>query len=125
MNPANGKIARKTRDDLVRLFPRCFMPRGKPKQPLAYNLVDDIAWRLPELERRKITLAIIDYCRGETYLACLIFGAPRLDLDGNERGCVNPREADRTAASLAAMRANNAHQTRRAAHANSTMEQHP
>lgn len=93
MTAAQRRRALDMRASLVKLFPNCFMQRGRAKKPLKLDIASDIAWRCPQLLAGDVTLALNDYCRGQKYLEAMITGATRIDLDGAPFGHVTRREA--------------------------------
>lgn len=96
---------RQMRRELVRLFPRCFKPRDQAKVPLKVNILDDILWRCPQLDRTFVTRALGDYCAGSTYQSVIAFGAIRHDLDGAPAGFVTRKQAGRAREKLKQMQA--------------------
>lgn len=112
MKPAEQTIAYVMRRRLVHLFPECFAGRRKAKRPLQNNILDEIVWRCPDIDREGVRLALIDYCNGEKYLTALVSGAARIDLDGNVVGCVTSVAAERAAMKLSRQRAHNERQDR-------------
>lgn len=90
-----------TREQLAAAFPLCFKPKREAKLPLKIGIHRDIRERQPELPMRRLRRALADYTSGPTYLAALVEGAPRIDLDGNAVGVVTAAEAATAAAHLA------------------------
>ncbi len=84
----------KMRKILRKRFPRCFMGFKQPKQPLKIGIDLLVMRAAPDLSPRKILYAIEDYTGGTRYLAALIEGAARIDLDGNEAGVVTAADEE-------------------------------
>ena len=97
------QIARDVRLILVARFPKCFMPKGAEKLPLAIGTGGQIQKLLSDLSWSHLQLALVDYTHGPTYLRGIVAGAPRYDLEGNPNGEVLPSEADYAASLLANM----------------------
>lgn len=54
----------------------------------------DLIARCPDLTEDDIRFALLDYTRGyHHYRSQFLCGAPRIDLDGNQRGEVSPSDA--------------------------------
>lgn len=81
-----------TREHLVALFPKAFMPKGADKIPLKIGIHADIRARDPSISGVKLGAALHDYVTGPKYLRALVAGAPRLDLDGQPAGEVTERD---------------------------------
>jgi ProP effector len=91
-----------TRAELHTRFPKCFMPFGAPKLPLKIGIDKDLlAVADGALHYQRMLWALIDYVNGDHYLAKLIAGAVRVDLDGNPAGTVSEIHGQRAAAGLA------------------------
>jgi ProP effector len=96
------------REELVQLFPACFAGKGKPKPPLKKGIFRDIINRMPGgrgLKQWHLGRVLDDYTHGPTYLASLVEGATRVDLDGNPAGEVSASDAEHAAKKLALIRA--------------------
>lgn len=91
---------------LVQTWPHTFAPKGAPKKPLALGIGERIILALPELGFLAVSRALTDYTDGPTYLRSCVEGAPRIDLDGVERGAVTASEAQYAASRIASMLAN-------------------
>lgn len=74
-------------------FPKCFAAFGAPKQPLKKGIEWDIMARLGCKCHFVLCDALFDYTRGVNYLANVLPGATRIDLDGNAVDTVNDRAA--------------------------------
>jgi len=83
---------RETRELLVTMFPKCFMPRGADKFPLKIGIHKDIVGK--GISRNKLRIALRDYTRGWKYRQALVCGADRVDLDGNPSGKVTEAQAE-------------------------------
>jgi ProP effector len=81
----------KTREELVRRFPLCFMSKKQKKVPLKIGIYEDILARWPEISPKRIHRALQDYTTGWTYLSAMQFGADRIDLDGCVCGQVDEK----------------------------------
>ena len=75
---------------LAELFPACF---GKPERPLKVGIAQDIMARQPDLDVHAIRVALAAYCSKASYLAVIVEGAVRIDLDGNAAGTVDAGQA--------------------------------
>ncbi|WP_454743613.1 ProQ/FinO family protein [Cupriavidus necator] len=92
VDPVVHTIAR-----LQRRFPLAFPKNPAPKVPLKIGIFEDL---LPHAQKLALTEAdlreaIKTWCRGARYWACLIEGASRRDLTGQEAGQVRPEDAKR------------------------------
>lgn len=77
------------RERLVERFPKCFKPFGQPKLPLMVGIDRAVKQEAPSIgEWHDVINAITDYCTGKSYLAALIEGTPRVDLNGDAAGRV-------------------------------------
>ena len=74
-------------------FPQCFAAFGVPKQPLKKGIEWDIMKRLGWECHFVLGDALFDYTRGVNYLAFMLPGSPRIDLDGTVVDTVNDRAA--------------------------------
>lgn len=104
-----------TRRELRRRFPNCFQPYGCTKFPLKIGIDADLAERAPDIGPWSRTCAIQNYVGEEAYLAAMIEGAARLDLDGNPAGIVTAHAARHAAARLAKIAARREQRKREAA----------
>ena len=82
---------------LQKRFPATFPKNPAPKVPLKIGIFEDL---LPHAQKLALTEAelreaIKTWCRGARYWACLIEGASRVDLAGQEAGHVRPEDAKR------------------------------
>ncbi|MCT9127087.1 ProQ/FinO family protein [Cupriavidus gilardii] len=82
---------------LQKQFPLAFPKAPAAKLPLKIGVYDDLlphaaALQMTEQELRD---ALKQWCRGSRYWACLVEGAPRVDLAGAEAGQVSARDAAR------------------------------
>ena len=84
---------------LVRLaeaFPKTFiLEKYQPHRPLKVGIAADLMGRCPELDHRKVSVALAVYTRRVMYLRSLVAGAVRVDLDGKPcppvtRLCIRP-----------------------------------
>jgi sRNA-binding protein len=87
---------------LAEAFPQTFvLEKYRPHRPLKVGIAADIRTRCPELDRRKLSVALSAYALRVMYLQSLVAGAARVDLDGKEAGEVSARDAEYAAAKLA------------------------
>jgi hypothetical protein len=89
---------------LHKTFPKCFAGLGKPKWPIKIGTSGDIFARYGYCGSRfssSVRFGLQDYTTGKSYLAAMIVGAVRLDLDGNPAGIVTERDAAHAAKRLA------------------------
>lgn len=105
---------------LQKRFPKAFPKNPAPKVPLKIGTFEDLRQHaatlgLTEAELRE---AIRTWCSGARYWSCMVEGAKRLDLEGQEAGVVSQADAKR-AQYLKARRATGA---RAAAQARQTKE---
>ena len=92
---SGNSIRRRVRELLVERFPKCFMPKGTIKKPLALGIHEPIARRCPDLTENEIKIALRDYTRGNhKYRSQLFYGAERIGLDGEVAGYVSLEHAE-------------------------------
>lgn len=91
---------------LQKRFPAAFPKNPAPKVPLKIGIFEDLVQQAQELGLKEPVLrnAIRTWCRGTRYWTCLVEGAPRVDLAGQEAGHVAQADAKR-AQGLQAQRA--------------------
>lgn len=91
---------------LQKRFPQTFPKSPAPKVPLKIGIFEDLVPHAQELGLTEPALrhAIRTWCRGTRYWACLVEGAPRVDLAGQAAGHVTQADAKR-AQGLQAQRA--------------------
>jgi ProP effector len=92
----------RTREWLLRTFPKCFQPFGQPKLSLKIGIDENIVAIYGGGYRQfryELAAALHDYTSGESYLRTMTTGAVRIDLDGNPAG-----EVVEDAAKIAALR---------------------
>ncbi|MGT2508816.1 ProQ/FinO family protein [Cupriavidus basilensis] len=82
---------------LQKRFPPTFPKNPAPKVPLKIGIFEDLVQHAQELGLTEPALrdAIRTWCRGTCYWACLVEGAPRVDLAGQEAGHVAQADAKR------------------------------
>ncbi|GAB7549235.1 ProQ/FinO family protein [Cupriavidus sp. 8B] len=82
---------------LQKRFPQTFPKNPAPKVPLKIGIFEDLVQHAQELGLTEPALrdAIRTWCRGTRYWACLVEGAPRVDLAGQEAGHVAQADANR------------------------------
>jgi sRNA-binding protein len=89
---------------LVRLaetFPKTFiLEKYQPHRPLKVGIAADLMGRCPQLDHRKVSVALAVYTRRVMYLRSLVAGAVRVDLDGKPAGKVSAPDAEHAAARL-------------------------
>lgn len=80
---------------LQKRFPAAFPKNPAPKVPLKIGILADLVSHAEELalNEAQIRDAVSTWCRGSRYWACLVDGAPRVDLDGAPAGSVTARDA--------------------------------
>lgn len=97
-----GKYARVRADRaiLVEQFPGCFLPKGAPgKFPLARGILAYLLDNPPidsqggAMSNTRIRAAVIDYVYGAKYLAALVAGGWRINLNGEIEGYVTEHES--------------------------------
>lgn len=84
-----------TRRVLAERFPKCFMPKGKWKRPLAVGIHLHVFEAAPDLSRTQVRKAIGDYIMGPMYQRNLKAGVFRIDLNGEPLGEVTPEQEQR------------------------------
>ena len=100
-----GKHTRRL-TDLATRYPRAFaLEKYRPHRPLKVGVAADILACCPDLDRRKLGVALAAYTRRVMYLRGLVAGAARVDLDGNVCGEVSAGDAEHAAAILASREA--------------------
>jgi sRNA-binding protein len=72
-------------------YPKCF---SKPPKPLAIGILKDVLVECGKLEitRGQLQQFFHRYCGKEQYKQALVFGAERVDLEGNVRSIVTEKE---------------------------------
>ena len=95
------RIASTTLAIFIERWPRCF---GKA-QPLKVGIGADIIAALPDLKPHAVGTALHAYVRSPEYLARMIEGTGRVDLDGKVVGIVTAAEAARARSQAGAARA--------------------
>ncbi|WP_179404435.1 ProQ/FinO family protein [Burkholderia guangdongensis] len=82
---------------LQKRFPQAFPKNPAPKLPLKVGIWDDLAAQAQTLglDDAELREAIATWCRGYRYWSCLVEGAVRVDLQGNEAGRVTAADAAR------------------------------
>ena len=82
---------------LQKRFPQTFPKNPAPKVPLKIGIFEDLLPHVEELALTEPVLrdAIRTWCRGTRYWTCLVEGAPRVDLAGQEAGHASKADADR------------------------------
>lgn len=80
---------------LQKRFPGAFPKNPAPKLPMKIGVHKDLLEQSEQLGLSKKALreAIKTWCRGARYWACVVEGAARVDLNGDEAGRVTPEEA--------------------------------
>ncbi|SOZ19986.1 conserved hypothetical protein; ProQ family (activator of osmoprotectant transporter ProP) [Cupriavidus taiwanensis] len=111
VDPVVHSIAR-----LQKHFPKAFPKNPAPKVPLKIGTFEDLTQHAARLglDEAELREAIRTWCSGARYWSCMVEGAKRLDLDGNEAGVVTLADAKR-AQQLKARRAGAARQKAKAA----------
>ena len=85
--------------DLATRYPQTFvLEKYRPHRPLKVGIAADILARCPDLDRRKLGVALAAYTRRVMYLRGMVAGAARVDLDGNVCGEVSAGDAEHAAA---------------------------
>ena len=96
-------LARAVRALLHERFPDCFAGQGEEKPPLKIGIDRDILGAFPELGRRQLEVALLDYAHGPTYARNVIAGASRIGLNGEGCGYVTATEAAYAAGRMRAL----------------------
>ncbi|MFJ5298656.1 ProQ/FinO family protein [Pseudomonas sp. NPDC088368] len=80
---------------LQKHFPLAFPVNPAPKVPLKEGILKDAEQHLELLgvTSEQLKLGISTWCRGARYWACMVEGAPRLDLSGQPTGVVTATQA--------------------------------
>lgn len=94
------KTYRDMRVTLVERFPKCFVPSGSKKRPLAIGIEKAILARAPDLDAKAVKMMLEAYTGAPKYWLACINGELRVDLDGNAAGVVKPSDAAFAAACL-------------------------
>jgi ProP effector len=76
-------------------FPSAFPVNHAPKAPLKEGILKDAEQHLEllGLTTEQLKLGISTWCPGTRYWACMVDGAPRLDLSGQPAGLVTTTQA--------------------------------
>ena len=100
--------------DLATRYPRAFvLEKYRTHRPLKVGVATDILACCPDLDPRKLGVALAAYTRRVMYLRGLVAGAARVDLDGNVCGEVSAGDAEHAAAILASREARRKPKARR------------
>lgn len=80
---------------LQKHFPLAFPKKPSPKVPLKIGIHKDLLEQAEKLgiTPNEIRAVMKKWCRGKRYVECLVAGAVRVDLQGNEAGHVSKEEA--------------------------------
>lgn len=80
---------------LQKYFPLAFPKRPSPKVPLKIGIHKDLQEQAEQLgiDPSDIRAAVKKWCRSNRYSECMVAGAARIDLAGNEAGQVTKEEA--------------------------------
>ena len=99
---------------LQKLFPQAFPKKPANKLPLKLGIHKDLYEQAETLKltQAEIKEAVKTWCQGSRYWACMVEGAPRLDLSGTPAGEVTAAEAQH-AKHLAERRRTHANRTRK------------
>jgi ProP effector len=92
IDPVVHSIAR-----LQKHFPKAFPKNPAPKVPLKVGTFEDLIQHATKLALTEAELreAIRTWCSGARYWSCMVEGAKRLDLEGQEAGVVSLADAKR------------------------------
>lgn len=90
---------------LVERFPRCFVPKGIPKRPLAVGIHVEMIRRGVLPTDRRVRAFLGDYTRGPAYHEALAQGGHRYGLDGQPAGEVDEGARHRAVTLLGQLRA--------------------
>jgi hypothetical protein len=85
---ANRERSVQTHLELVRRFPACFMPRGKPAKPLAMGIDVQLFEACPDIDRHALMFFLGEYTSAADYHRAMIVEAERVDLSGAPVGVV-------------------------------------
>ena len=111
---------------LAEAFPQTFvLEKYRPHRPLKVGIAADLVERAPELDRRKLSVALSVYTRRLMYLRGLVAGAARVDLDGKAAGEVTARDAKYAVAKLAGILASREVKRAAAVQANKSVARAP
>jgi ProP effector len=80
---------------LQKQYPLAFPKKPLSKVPLKIGIHKDLLEQSETLgiSKKELRAAVKKWCRGKRYAECLIAGAARIDLNGNEVGQVSKEEA--------------------------------
>jgi len=80
---------------LQKNFPSAFPKKPAPKLPLKIGIHKDLLQHAEKLglSEADIRTALKKWCKGKRYVECMVAGAKRVDLQGNEAGFVSKEEA--------------------------------
>ena len=96
---ASGPSAKEVVAYLVKTYPACFAEEGSGNaKPLKVGIFNDIVertnWEEVGFSKTKLRIAIRYYTNSWDYLACVVAGSKRVDLDGAEVDEVSAQHAD-------------------------------
>jgi ProP effector len=92
--------------ELAARFPKCFAVPDSRRRPLKIGIDVDVMAALGEtIPRTELIRALAMYCSSEGYLARVLSGAPRIDLEGKPAGIVAADDEKRAKAKRAQIRA--------------------
>ena len=93
---ARGRLVDQFQMLLAREYPALFPVAGAPpRAPLAIGIDRALRARHPEIASRTLRIALHRHTSAPAYLALLIAGATRIDLDGLPAGTVTAEQAQR------------------------------
>jgi hypothetical protein len=86
--------ADRTRVDLARRFPACFVPKGAPTKPLLIGIAEQLYAACRDLDRHDLANMLANYTSEASYYQATIAGAERIDLSGAVVGIVKASAAE-------------------------------
>jgi hypothetical protein len=96
LNDTRGERVAVQLVELRQRFPLAFNGDGdRDPRPLKVGIHRDLRKRAPDLDGALLRQVLKAYCGGPRYLAALVAGAVRIDLDGEPAGAVTAEEEAR------------------------------
>lgn len=96
---------------LQKHFPNAFPKSPAPKLPMKIGIHKDLLARSEQLgiSKKALREAIKAWCWGNRYWACIVEDTVRVDLNGDEAGCVTKADAEQARELEAKRQKNKAH----------------
>ncbi len=100
MNKARKIIVKRTREELVKRFPACFVDRKETPRPIKIGIHRDIFARAPDIPQSWVRWTMRHYVGNWLYHLATVIGVQRVDLDGADAGPVTLENSTHAEAQL-------------------------